>query len=124
MTYYNSDPKPISPKKLFKSSVIKKKVKVTGELDLFRRLVIKRGSKSEISGEPIHDITVSAMSHILSKKMYPAFRLREDNIVIMTPEEHREYDQGSESYLRTLPEWGWFFIKKEQLLEEYKKLTD
>ncbi len=124
MTKFTPDPKIISPKKLFKSSLIKKKVKVTNEFELFKKIVLKRGSASEINGEIIRDITVSSMAHILSKKRYPKFRLREDNIVILTVDQHREYDQGSEGYLRTIPEWAWFFQKKEELLEEYKKLTD
>lgn len=111
-----------TPKKLFKQNSLKKKREPSGELPLFKKYAMQMGCKSEISGEYIPDITVSNVAHILSKKQYPEFRLKTANYCIMTADEHREYDQGSEGYLRTLPEWKWFFEKKERLLAEYKNL--
>lgn len=120
MKEWKSDYKKITVKPLFKKPIAKKAKKITGELELFRAIVRQRGSKSEVSGENIEDITVSSLAHILSKKMFPAYRLNPDNIIILTPDEHQELDQGSQEYLRTLPEWDFVFEKIEKLKEDYK----
>lgn len=121
---WRPDPKP-SPKEktLFPKKQFKKK-KPTGELPFFRRIVTKRGSKSEISSEDIPDITVSSMMHVLAKgqNQYPRFKLYEKNILIVTREEHREWDQGMREGLRALPEWDWVFKLEEELKIEYSLL--
>jgi len=123
-TYENADLKPEKKEKLprprLKRSSIKRKAEPTGELAMFREIVLKRGARSEISGDRINEITVSSMAHILAKKQYPKFRLKEENICIMTPEEHRRYDQGLHEALRVLPEWEWLFKKRDMLIGLYK----
>ena len=95
----------------------------TGELKLFKEIINERGCRSQVSGKYITEITVSSMAHILSKKMYPKFRLYKKNIVVMTPEEHYQFDFTSHEKLKMLPEWKWIFDLKEELLNEYKLKT-
>lgn len=124
MGEFRPDPKlPPKEKNLFPKKQFKKK-EPTGELPFFRRIVTKRGSKSEISGDDIPDITVSSMMHVLAKgqNQYPRFKLYEKNILIVTREEHREWDQGSREALRTMPEWNFVFALEEDLKEEYENL--
>lgn len=128
MTYWNSDPKPEPKKKRpripLKRSPVKPKRSKTGELAVMRLIVEHRGSKSEITGEPIYNITVSSMMHILSKKQYPKFRLYEKNILIVTPHQHYLFDFTPHSDLRLLPEWEKVFKLRDELIEEYKNLPE
>lgn len=122
MKEWRSDFKKIEPKKLFKSKPPNKAKKPTGELTVMRAYAAKMGSKSEIDGTFIPDITIGNIAHILSKKQYPEFRLNPENLCVMTYEQHREYDQGSIESLKTLSEWAWFFEKRDLLIEKYKQL--
>lgn len=125
---FRPDPKPERRAKRPRIPLKRKPVFITrqptGELDLFREIVNERGSKSEISGDPIYSITVSNMIHVLAKgqNKYPKFKLYKKNIVIGTREEHDEYDYGSHEELRKKAQWQKFFKLREELLEEYKKL--
>lgn len=96
--------------------------KTTGELDVMISIGESREHKSIVSGEYIYNLTPSNMAHVLSKKQFPLFRLRPENIQILTVSEHTEYDQGSIEKLRANPLWDNFFKLREELLQEYKDL--
>jgi hypothetical protein len=98
---------------------LKKKLrKPTGELKLFREIVIKRGAFSEKSGTPIYAITVSSMAHLIRKSHSEAARLDSDNIVILTPEEH--YILDNEMWkMEGDKEWDWILKKQERLRKQY-----
>jgi len=129
MTYYNSDPKP--PKKgkkktqPLKRTAIKKKREVTGEGELFKKLISERPHVSFISGLPIENINYSNCMHVLSKKMFPKFRLHEKNIVFGTSYEHFLYDQGTEEQRQAYSNrvftcvWKRLYDLQSELRKEY-----
>lgn len=102
--------------------------KVTGELALFKEIWNEREHVSEVSGKRLWELTphnmdvwVRQFSHILTKAAYPdrkngiKMRLNKENIVLMTPEEHAEWEHGD----RNDPKWNWVKEKAEQLKQEY-----
>ncbi len=98
--------------------------KATGELDIFRELAEEKGSRSEISGEPIARLTPSNFIHVLAKGQgkFPLFKTYKKNIVIGTAAEHTAYDQGNVAELMANPMWDSFFKLRDELLDEYKEL--
>jgi hypothetical protein len=89
----------------------KKRKGSTGELALFIELYHKRGGVSELSGKPLlppgHPKFYHQGSHGLNKGMYPEWRLREENIWMMLPEEHDQWHNfGNKDELIVLdPRW-------------------
>jgi hypothetical protein len=95
--------------------------KVTGEGILFKAIWTTRKHKSFVSGEDLgSDGYPYHFAHVLPKGKYPDFRLLDRNIVLLTREEHTEWDQGIRSTLRTMKEWNKMFELEEQLKQEYK----
>lgn len=81
-----------------KQSPIKKKIpKATGELALFQAIWNTRPHICQVSGEPIKEFDIRCFMHVISKKAYPAYRLFDKNILLVTPEVHHEYDFGDKS---------------------------
>jgi len=81
-----------------KQSKIKTKTyKPTGELVLFQAIWQSRPHICQVSGEPIKEFNVYCFMHVLSKKAYPKYRLFDKNILLVTPDIHREYDCGDRS---------------------------
>lgn len=109
------DPKP-TPKQKKPYLGIKRSIKATGQKTIFMEIWNERPHVSEVSGEYLgNEPNVSFFSHILGKKAYPRFILNKNNILLMTFEEHYEFDFGS-------PEgsmWDKVFELKEQLKIEY-----
>ncbi len=92
------------------------------QTDLFNHIWNTRPHVSEVSGEELfqkgHRQWHWQFSHILGKGLYGGFKLREDNIVLITPDEH--YIWGNQSYkIRSDPKWRWVFEKYDQLKIEY-----
>lgn len=97
--------------------------KPTGELALFTSIWHTRKHESFISGKKLHEFNVSFFAHVLSKKQHPKLRLFDRNIVLLTPEEHTLYDQGTEDLRekyaqRTGADWSKLYKLKEELLNE------
>jgi len=66
---------------------------------LFREIWNKRGYKSEISNEKIYsEISSAYFHHILPKNKYPGLDLKEDNIIIMTMDEHANVESDMYRY--------------------------
>jgi len=99
--------------------------KVTGEGKVFAEIIAERsiGGKtySQVNGELIENPNHTNCAHLLSKKMFPEFRTRKDNIVILTFDQHYELDMGLKSKLQKDPKWNWVWEKIEELKQEYKK---
>lgn len=116
--------KEITPKK--EKKPLSKVHKKTGEADLFRSIIQERsiGGKtySQVSGELIDSPNHTNCAHLLSKKKYPEFRLRKDNIAILSFDEHYQLDCGLVSELKMNPKWKWLFDKIEELKGEYANL--
>jgi len=97
----------------------------TGELELFVEIWDERPHVSFISGEPIRQFNVSCFAHVLNKNVYPELRLKKINIALITPEEHRIFDQGTvkerEAYKKSHPKCEW--DKLDKLKEEIRSLV-
>ena len=120
----------------FKTITVKEKPKLyryvkkaTGEKELFAEIISERtiGGKtySEVSAEIIENPSHMNCAHIISKAQnkYPLFKLRKDNIAILTLEEHFMLDQGDVSELKKDRRWNWLFEKRAALIKEYKNLS-
>lgn len=105
--------------KPLKRTAIKVKVpKPTGELKLFKEIWDEREHKSEVDGWPILKFDIWCFSHILPKGLYPKYRLKKENIILITASQH--YDWGNCSYkLKELPEWKPVFELYETLKQKY-----
>jgi hypothetical protein len=92
--------------------------KKTGELLLFRQILIERGPFSQVSGKEIDPGPIN-FAHVLRKSQYPAARLDPENIIIMTAEEHNIFDNDIWK-MEGDPRWDWVVIRRINLLEKYK----
>jgi hypothetical protein len=100
-----------------KRSSIKYTRKKTGEKPLFIKIGLERGLYSEVSGRPVPG-TPSNFAHIVRKGKTEACRLDEDNILIMTADEHYDFD-NARWRIADLDMWQWVFRKEERLLKQY-----
>src|SRR4030042_4640277 len=110
------------------------KRKSTGEKDLFLGIWEETEDKvSFITGQDLtqyEDTTLfpNLFAHVLNKKNYPKFRLYKKNIVLLTPEEHRLYDQGTMAERLTYAitctpkcDWSRLFALEIELKIEYNE---
>lgn len=81
-----------------------------------------------VSGEDItklfsedFDIWKCCCAHILSRGKYPMWRLNPYNIVLLHPEAHKLFDQGTEAQRQGKKGWNWDYLYtlQEQLKKEY-----
>ncbi len=93
--------------------------KPTGELALFQAIWATRRRVSFLSGKPLGEFNVCYFAHVISKKQWPKGRLTDKNIILLTPEEHNLYDQGTEEQRA---KYGYDWSKIYQLKEQLKKL--
>jgi hypothetical protein len=103
--------------KKYKKIVYKRKK--TGELDMFIKIWNSRPHFCEVSGDPIKEFDVRCFMHVLAKKAFGLFRLREDNIFMVLPELHHSYDFGNKEALRKDARWNKVFERYEDLKAEY-----
>lgn len=92
--------------------------KKTGELDLFKQIWTERPHESEVSGELLYEFSPAYFAHLLSKGAYPGFRLKKENIILMTFEEHQLFDHQTHKAKKD-KRFDWVFAKKEELKSEY-----
>lgn len=98
------------------SSIKPKKRKPTGEMDMFQAIWSERLHVSEVSGRPLGDVLKPVFfSHILTKAAYPRFRLNKDNVELVTPDEHNEWETGD----RSDSKWKRVKEKAQMLKEKY-----
>lgn len=73
---------------------------------------------------PGHGFFWSQFAHVLPKGRYSKFKLKLENIVLLTPAEHRIFDQGTEKERKKHPECDWHKLDalKQQLKKEYREL--
>lgn len=115
-----------------KGSKVKKVPKVTfreptGELALFNAIWNSRPRVSFLSGKAIREFSVNNFAHVLRKapSSYPKFKLYDKNIILLTPQEHMDFDnQAPSDLLRKDPRWEKVFTLKEVLKAQYKKLYE
>lgn len=73
-----------------RKKIMPKKASNTGELDLFKQLWHDSPKVSELSGKQLYKFNVRCFHHLLTKQAYPQYRLDPENIVLLTPSEHRQ----------------------------------
>src|ERR1700721_1607228 len=97
----------------------------TGELKVYAHIWEARPHVSEISGTQLfpreHKYWHWQFSHTLAKGAFGLFRLREDNIVLMTMAEHKfwenfvELSKNTKMYLNHKDKWDALLKKYEDL---------
>lgn len=120
---FKPDPKPEKSEKK-KSKGISYKRKNTGELPLMLEIWEERGPHSQVSGEYLGEFNVCFMAHILPKgqNKYPKFKLKKENIIIMSLDEHYQWDHLRKQVL-TLPEWKWVIELELSLKQQYNEIS-
>lgn len=95
----------------------------TGELELFKEIWDEREHQSFLSGKPVQ-ANIFCFAHVLSKGMYPKFRLNKENIILLTAEEHQLLDHGTEEKrIKYGYDWGKIWKLKEKLRRDYEEQT-
>lgn len=95
--------------------------KESGELKMFLEIWNERPRISEVSGKPLGNVfKVMFMSHCLPKGSYPNYRLRKENIILKTEQEHFDWHNKPKSeLLQQHPGWKRIFDLKDQLAQQY-----
>lgn len=116
--------KPKKVQKPLKRVPLSYKREPTGELAMFQEMWDNmKEHKSFINGEEIKVFNVRNFAHVLpkAKNRYPKFKLYQDNVKLLTYEQHDMWDNGLREDLRKLPEWDKMFKLEAELIEEYKQ---
>lgn len=105
------------------------KRKPTGEKKMFDDIWSKRPHRSFLSGKNIAwvegtDFYVNVFAHVLAKGKHPKVRLEEENIVLLTPQEHELLDKGTEAERKAYAEinncdWQCVYDLREELKLKY-----
>lgn len=95
--------------------------KKTGELEMFKEIWEERQHYSEVSGTYLgEDLDVSFFAHILPKGSYPKYRLRKENIILLTKKEHTQLDHAVQE-IKDNPDWEFIFRLREDLERQYNE---
>jgi hypothetical protein len=101
------------PKKSEKQKAITRK-----DIEFFESIWNTRPHYSQVSGEFLgHEFNVCFFAHVLPKGAYPKFRNLEVNILLMTFDEHQEYDHSDFPG----PKWDRVRALGDKLVELYYK---
>jgi hypothetical protein len=97
------------------------------QIDLFKKIWGEREHVSFLTQKPLCFFGVIHFAHVLPKGKWPLMKYDDRNIVLLTGEEHRLYDFGTERERERYAEkykcdWNKLFDYKEQLKAEYRKL--
>lgn len=119
MSKFNPQPKkgmpPKKAKKPLKRTSIKKRVKKTGEADLFVEMIKEYGDETihcRCCNKPLYSLSPINFSHVMPKSIAPELRLDKRNIWIVCEDCHVSWETGS----RNQPK----FDKKRELFEQLK----
>jgi len=86
--------------------------KFKNQTEMFNWIHENREWKSEVSGKPLlpkgHWQFHWQFAHLIGKGPYPSFKLREENIMLMLPEEHEHQE--------SFPE---FIERRDKIKEKY-----
>jgi hypothetical protein len=104
------------------------------QVQMFKSIWASRPHVSFLSGKPLNyipntELWYSLFAHVLSKAMnkYPAYKLYEKNIVLLTPTEHGLLDAGTiDQRIKYEQEnnccWNKIFLLAEELKGQYPEL--
>lgn len=103
----------IKRKKKSQEEIEKNRQNIEAQNEFFLRIWKKRQHYSEISGIFLgHTPKTIFFHHILSKSKYPDHRFDEENIILLTFEEHQKVEQDMYFYEEINK-------RRKQLLEKY-----
>lgn len=106
--------KPLPKSKGF-SSVVPKKKPIDDMKDFFLSIWKTKPHRSEISGAPLgKEPSTAFFHHILPKSKYPEARLDEENIILLTLEEHDNVENDMYRYEEVNR-------RRECLLQKYER---
>lgn len=93
------------------------------ELALFKLIWEEREHISFLSGKKLQYFDVKQMAHVVAKSRGEQYRLRKDNIVLLTYEEHMLYDAGTEKQREDYAkkwncDWKKLYKLKEKIMRE------
>ena len=86
----------------------------SGTLEMFLSIWDERPHLCQVTGALLRRFDIRMCSHILPKSIAPKFALMKENVWLVTPEVHHEWEFGN----RNLP----MFDKKREEFERLKKL--
>lgn len=117
-TTFNPQPKVKTIKK--KKAPYRYKKKPTGELPLFQKIWEERGPYSQVNDEHLGEFNICFFAHILPKgqNKYPEFKLKPENIILMSFEQHHNWDNAR--YKCIDQQWDKIHSLEESLKKEYK----
>ena len=94
---------------------------------MFEFIWLNRPHICALSGQDLNKVPNErihwCMAHILNKKNYPFFKLKEDNILLIHPDVHQIVDNFTSDIPQKNPDvdFGLWFKLVEQKKEEYKR---
>ena len=89
------------------------------QMDVFRQIWAERPHVSEVSGEPLGDVLQPIFfSHLLPKGAYRKYKLDPRNIVLKTPDEHREWHEQGPRNLIFVRGWAEICDRYFDLMRE------
>lgn len=89
------------------------------QLAMFIHIWMTRPHFSEVSGNPLGNEMMSYFfSHVLSKGAEPAAKLDQENILLMTLEEHQTWENHKYD-IRNHPDWRHVFKREEYIKIKY-----
>lgn len=113
------DPKP--EPKVKDPSPLNKKKEPTGELSMFKEIWKRRRHISFVSGARLGEFSVSFFAHVISKAQnkYYEFKLYPRCVVLLTQDEHHQWDNGVREELAKDRRWKKMFDLEAELKAEY-----
>jgi hypothetical protein len=99
--FHHKPRKPLAAKKGFKVKIPEKHpiTEINPIRDMFLRIWKTRPRKSEVSGEYlIGSVSTAFFHHILPKEKYPQAALDEENIILLTLDEHSNVESDMYRY--------------------------
>ena len=98
------------------------------EAELYHQIWQIRPHKCELTGEPLdslffHEMWFSCFAHVFSKSKHPQWKFLPCNIMLVHPDVHFIYDNGTQEQLRDkIGEKGLkLLLKKKKKVLEHKK---
>lgn len=104
------------PKGLSSKTPIKVKPrKATGELEMFKMIWSERPHVCECCSSSLSSFSPICFSHILAKGSYPKFRLLKENVKLVCPTCHNDWEFSGREH----PKFDWVKDKYERLRYKY-----
>lgn len=100
-----------------KRQALQRKRKITGELEVFKKIAAERPHVCFVTNTPILKLSVWNMAHVLPKSTHPLLRLEPENIVLVQQWVHDIYDHGDRSKLEKYPGYKMLMKLQDEMRE-------